>query len=244
MYVANRNLEFVSFKNAFCADLFANQNNSVKLTLENTTNETRYDFSISVAQNKENTTIHLPKISAFSEEVVQLEWFPLKRGWQILPRFQIETTYPFGMLRAWRNYQSTDRLLVFPEKRGEPFFRNSENASRDLGSQGLFRDHREYSIGDQVRRIDWRASSKHQELLIKNFENQESRSFEFSWQDTQFINDYESRISQLALWIDICESQNFQYSLQIDRKKTAVDKGLQHYRQCLKILAEMPEVNQ
>lgn len=241
MYIANRNLEFIRFKNAYCSDLFAGEINKVTLTLENSAAKSRYAFTVSVRGSEEFFSISIPEISALSEKTVELDWLPQQRGWQVLPRFQIETTYPFDMLRAWRNYQSTDSVLVFPKKKGISSIQTSDGNSQNFYSQGLFRDHREYFPGDQVRRIDWRASSKHQELLIKNFENQEAPSYNLKWEDTLFIANYEDRISQLALWLDLCESQGFHYSLAIPRIASGSGKGLIHYRHCLKILAEMPE---
>lgn len=241
MYVANRNLEFIRFKNAYCGDIFAKQSNPVKITIENIYNKNRYAFNVllKATDGEPVVTKEIPEIPALNERFVELSWTPQKRGWQSLPRFQIESTYPFDMLRAWRNYLSSDKVLVFPEKKGNNSFPITSRSSQNAGQQGLFRDHREYSAGDQVRRIDWRASTKHQDLLVKVFENDESNSYEFSWGDTKHLTNFEARISQLALWIDLCERQNASYSLKIGSTQLKLNRGLNHYRECMQYLAEL-----
>lgn len=240
MYVANRNLEFVRFKNAFCGDVFANQSNPVRITIENTSAKPRYDFKVLIREGKTVAAEKdLPDIPAMNEKLIELLWSPKQRGWQALPRFQIESQYPFGMLKAWRNYLSTDKILVFPEKKGNLVFPSTKHSQKNSGQDGLFRDLREYSKGDQVRRIDWRASTKHQDVLVKIFENEDSQSFEFTWNDTSHINSFEDRISQLALWIDTCERQQVNYSVEIGLQFLKLSKGPQHFRNCMKLLAEL-----
>ncbi len=86
-------------------------------------------------------------------------------------------------------------------------------------------------------RIDWRASARRQELLVKNFEEMEKPSLRFSWEQTENIVSAEDRISQLCLWVDLADRQGHAYSLELGPHATGMDRGPAHRKACLKILA-------
>lgn len=127
--------------------------------------------------------------------------------------------------------------LVYPAKKGDPQFPQKSYGSEDLKNSGLFRDHREYQSSDSTMRIDWRASARRQELLVKNFEEMEKPSLRFSWEQTSHLTDFESRISQLCLWIDEAEKRGHAYSLDLNNIKTPLERGPSHWKTCLESLA-------
>lgn len=245
MWLTNRNLEFVRFKAVSAVDVFACQENSVRVAVENSSQRPAFGFSVFTNDSafpvpSEDAQV-IREIPALSESLVELSWQPSARGWHALPRLQIESTFPFDLLRTWRTFRPTEKVLIYPERKGSSTFPINMRASQNADQQGLFRDLREYSSGDPVKRIDWRASTKHQELLIKVFENEESPSFVFTWENTKHLGSFEDRISQLALWIDLCEKHGNSYSLQVGSHALPLTKGLLHYRECMKVLAELSQ---
>ena len=235
MWLTNRNLEFIRFKNVFCGETFAGIKNPVRLTLENTGKSSSYALNVTGPETSQTVKV----ISPLSESLVEVQWQPIHRGWQRLPRFQVESTFPFDLLRTWRGFSSPEMFLVYPQRKGSPQFPKSGKSSSNLDQQGLFRDHRPFYSGDSVKRIDWRASAKHQEILLKVFESDDSHSFAFTWEDTRHLPQFEDRISQLALWIDLCEKQKSTYSLDIGNISFPMNQGQNHYRNCMKFLAEL-----
>lgn len=235
MWLTNRNLEFIRFKSASAGDAFAREQTHLHISIENKGKLPAYAFDVSL--NDVHTQI--TEISPRSEGTAQLAWVPEKRGWQAIPRLEIESTFPFDLLRTWRTYLSPEQVLVYPEKKGSHFFPTSVRTNQNVDSQGLFRELREYQSTDSVKRIDWRASTKHQKTLVKVFEGEASQSFEFTWEDTKHITHFEDRISQLALWIELCEKSGHSYALKIAKREEPLGKGRTHYRNCMRLLAEL-----
>lgn len=235
MWLTNRNLEFIRFKAVTAIDAFAKEKNPLRISIENIGKRPAYAFDLSI----EDAHAQMTEIAPYSEGLSELVWMPEQRGWQTLPRVEIESTFPFDLLRTWRTFASPEQVLVYPEKKGSHFFPTSVQANQNVDSQGLFRELREYQTTDSVKRIDWRASMKHQKTLIKVFEGEAAQSFNFQWEDTKHIANFEDRISQLALWLELCEKGGNNYSLRIVKREEPLGKGRAHYRNCMRLLAEL-----
>ena len=57
------------------------------------------------------------------------------------------------------------------------------------------------------------------------------------------LPNFEDKISQLALWIELCEKNRIEYRLLLPLYKTAFGLGDTHYRQCMEHLALLEEKN-
>jgi uncharacterized protein (DUF58 family) len=179
MHLANANLKNIELKRMLPHKAFANKAAQIDVVIENQSFKTRYAINI-----KLNGTVitEIKSIPAQSESLVSLDFTYTRRGRQKLPKLTCESLFPFDLLTIWRNYQSSDEVLVYPELKGQT------TLPRNLGSaenseQGLYLEHREYTKGDPIQRIDWRASAKHQDLLVKKFESQNKQQFSFSFSD-------------------------------------------------------------
>lgn len=241
MYIANRNMQFTFITDVTVQHVFAEQENKIGVTLNNKSDISRYDFEITYQNDPKKEKTIVPEIEALRDSITQVSFTPLKRGYQNLPRFLIESHYPFQMLRTWRYFRSNEQILVYPALKGSHEFPVREKSSNALGEQGLFRDHKVYSPGDPIRRINWLQSSKHQEVLIKNYESNQDHSYDFFWEQTATLNNFEDRVSQLAVWVHNCETNGHQYALHLNNKKIDSGKGLIHYRDCMKLLALLNE---
>jgi len=101
----------------------------------------------------------------------------LARGRHAVRRTFIESTFPFGVLRARRKIAGPRALVVYPEPssrflgrsllevRGELLGPRAPEAG-DLQPAGL-RDHRE---GEGLRGVHWRASARRGKLVMKEWE--------------------------------------------------------------------------
>lgn len=240
MYIANRNMQFTFITDIQAQDIFAEQENSISITVNNSSDISRFDYSVSYQKSK-NKSLPISEIEAQRTSTTTVNYAPQKRGYQKLPRFEIQSLYPFGMLKTWRYYWPKEEILVYPSLKGSHEFPLSDQNSNHSGEQGLFRDHKIYAPGDSTRRINWIKSSRYQEILVKNYESNQDQSYEFHWEQTARLLDFEKRISQLALWVHNCEQSGKSYSLTLKSKTIPTSKGLLHYRDCMKLLATLKE---
>lgn len=239
MVITDRNIHRIKISACSIPSCYVGEDAVVQLHLYNT--DKRPSFLIEGKIAGEISSVKT--IDAGSAATLGLKWKPTKRGWNQAPRVQIQSSYPFGMLNSWKLYHNKEKILVFPARRGFMNIPLNQRASELSGELGLFRDLREYLTSDSSRRIDWRASTKHQKLLTKNFESEGTQAYHFSWLQTQALEDFERRISQLAAWIDLCEKMGYNYSLEIGSFISGVSHGNFHYQKCLQFLAELePEM--
>ncbi len=142
-------------------------------------------------------------ITASSQAILKLKLPAKKRGWLVAPRISFFTEFPLSLFHVWAYANLDMRCLVYPHPApaGLPV-----PSSPDQGSTGAidassgdddFAGHRNYQFGDSPRRVDWKASSREQGLLTKQFQGEAASAIWFDWAQTPGV-DAESRIRQLA----------------------------------------------
>ena len=123
-----------------------------------------------------------------------------------------------AMLHAWRNLAG----ITLEIAKAEP----------------VFAGHRIYQLGDSPKRVDWKASSREQGLLIKQYHGAAQRTLWLDWEATPGA-DAEQRISQLTRWVIDADACGLRYGLRLPAQTLAPDTGEHHYRRCLQALALM-----
>jgi uncharacterized protein (DUF58 family) len=235
MVATNRNTDGIEITNIQPEGFFAEESGNVLVTLKNTRAVELWSFEIFFQKNPDQV-VH-SSVKEKSEEVVEVPFASETRGEVQLPRLILQSTFPFGLFRAWQAHRKNPRVLVYPARKGSQDFPAGATNADHQQNVGLFRDHRHFQSSDPVRRIDWRASARRQDLLVKNFEEGDKPSLHFRWDQTRHLNDFETRLSQLSLWIDTAEINGNEYSLELGDFKSTFSRGPQHRRQCLEVLA-------
>lgn len=235
MVVTNRNVQAVGFSRILSGELFAEEEGKLRIELRNTTTATSYEIEV-VTDRKIKDALR-STVTPELESVVPVAWTPKQRGLQTVPSLRIQGAYPFDLLQAWKVIKEPGRVLVFPARKGVTEFPMGSGAESVAESLGLFLNHKVYQSGDPVRRIDWKASARRNEVLIKKYEEPEKPALNFSWEQTESLPDPELRLSQMAMWIDQAEAQNYVYSMRLGAVQTPSAKGREHWRRCLEILA-------
>ena len=99
-----------------------------------------------------------------------------RRGWLRPGRLRVESRFPLGLLVAWSWVDLRQQALVYPRPlAGEPFLapgaEDAEDQGRALASTGVddYQGLRAYQPGDSRRRLHWKAFSRGQGLLVKDF---------------------------------------------------------------------------
>lgn len=110
---------------------------------------------------------------------VQYDLRPLRRGLYAIGPFVAEHEDPFGFATSTVAIGSPDQLVVVPElsslSEGGPTLADGEGEAHLVQRRVTGNDDdlttREYRIGDALRRVHWRASARHGELMVRQEEH-------------------------------------------------------------------------
>ena len=246
MLITNQNIEAIQVKDIHSVHVFAREKNQLPVCLRNSQGlRDSWNIGLQIMTNSTFEESYAPSVKALEELRVLVPWTPVFRGLQKIPRLKIQSRFPFGMLRAWKYYEVTASVTVFPERKGQLDLPAStggidqDETKFETDTKGYFRDFRLYQKTDNPNRIDWKRSLKHQKHLVKNYEAEAAgeKKVLIDWDLTANLQNFEDRISQLALWIDEAQRKHEFYSLKISNMQTGYELSLNHYKHCMQILA-------
>jgi uncharacterized protein (DUF58 family) len=220
--------------------VFAGETAIFKFAVLEVSNRARY--SIFAAFSGQEADIQ--DIPALGENTFKLSLPSQKRGWLIAPRITFSTEFPLSLFHVWAYAKTTSQCLIYPN----PSLRSQIIPSADAdGAKGQlsstqgdddFAGHRNYQFGDSPKRVDWKASSREQGLLVKQFQGEVSSALWLDFNATTG-NNHELRISQLARWVVDANAQNLKFGLRLPLLNIQPSTGEMHYHQCLAALALM-----
>ncbi|HET7395215.1 MAG TPA: DUF58 domain-containing protein [Gammaproteobacteria bacterium] len=164
-----------------------------------------------------------------------------RRGWLVLGRLSVETTYPLGLFRAWSWVHMEMRTLVYPAPAayGPPLPQPAEGYGsgrpNDQGDED-FSGLRSYRAGDSPRHIAWKVSAREQMLLTKQFTGSGEQT---RWLDANLLPQFnpEQRLSILCRWVLDAHAQNLHYGLRLPGESIAPGSGDAQRERCLQALA-------
>ena len=166
-----------------------------------------------------------------------------QRGWQSLPRLHLWSSWPFGLFRAWSWLYPDQSVLVWP--RPEAAGPSPHAPADDARPMRLHRGDelaalRDYRAGDPQRHIAWKVSARHDNLLVKDFEQPQSHpQWQLDWRQLGGL-DSEARIARLARWLNEAQALRRNYSLWLPGHEIASSSGPLHYARCMNALAQLP----
>ncbi|GEM_PF-2215235 len=183
--------------------------------------------------------------SLYEKESGQLSSVAVKtpaRGIYPLRNFRIASDYPFGFFRFYNRFTLDHALdlIVYPKPEGKPEFPDNivETGRDQLSDQQEVSDIREYSPGDPLSRIHWKASARGTGLVTKQFDGgrtEEEKLFRLSKEMP-----LEKGLSQLSLWIVEAEKQGMAFVLDLGDEQIQAGQGRHHASRCLTNLAGYP----
>lgn len=183
-------------------------------------------------------------IAALGEATLKLSILSQKRGWLKAPRVTFNTEFPVSLFYVWAYAEIDSQCLIYPNPSLHNPILPSTDADESTGQRSTaqgdddFAGHRNYQFGDSPKRIDWKASSREQGLLIKQFQGEASSELWLDFNATTG-NNIELRISQLAGWVVDAKHLNLKYGLHLPNLSINQSSGNSHYHQCLAALALM-----
>lgn len=164
-----------------------------------------------------------------------------RRGYQALPRFVIETTFPLGFFRAWSHVELQQSVLVYPSPASDRVLPQCSagdqegDAATSVG-QDDFAGLRNYQAGDSLYHVHWKTAAKHHILQTKQYVGSASTELMLRWNDS-VLPDTEGRLSQLTRWVLLADASGLPYGLQIPGIRYPADTGMAHKTRCLTALA-------
>jgi len=168
---------------------------------------------------------------------LEIELNTFKRGYFEAEDLFLFSCWPLGLWRVSLVLPSLPRCLVYPELRGEQPLPLQDQFSLDQLALDEISGLDEYQPGDNTRRIDWKASARGEQLLIKSFAGDEAQ--QTLWLTDKAVNhtDKELILSQLAVWVVECQQAGLHYGIKVEGEKCQPNSGEGHRLTSLAMLA-------
>ena len=174
-----------------------------------------------------------------------------RRGWQPLPRLQLQSHYPLGVFRLWSYWQPSARLLVYPAPESpcpplqQPDTQDSHahSAPPQAHSGQQAQDSvRPYQRGDRLRDIAWKKSapalatgSGH--LVVRSGQAAPPQQLWLEAHATG-LTETEAQIARLTAWVLHAHEQGHRWGLRLPSGHTLQPaSGAAHLHDCLRALA-------
>ncbi len=163
------------------------------------------------------------------------------RGYQDVPRIQISTRFPLGLLNAWAWLNLDEKELVYPC----PAHRDSQNrfgnsgqttSGYDRGGDEDFSGLRAYRLGDPPKHVAWKALARTGEMLVTEYRSGDQDIVWIDWADFHGAS-VEARIAGLARKVLEVENAGHRYGLRLPGIEFSPATGPAHRHECLKALA-------
>ncbi|GAB7529170.1 DUF58 domain-containing protein [Pseudomonas sp. 3A(2025)] len=187
--------------------------------------------------------MHQYDVAAAGNSEVELSRPAEVRGWLHAPRLRIESVFPLGILRAWTWLDLEQTVLIYPRPLPgnmpllagvQPHAEDDGQATRGQGVddyQGL----RHYQPGDNRRRVHWKAWSRGQGLLVKDFTDLSGHDLCLDFMVLD--GDIEERLSRLCYWVLELSQRQQAFAMRLPGFEVAMDSGDGHREVCLRALA-------
>jgi uncharacterized protein (DUF58 family) len=165
------------------------------------------------------------------------------RGWFRPGGMRVWTEYPLGLFQLWSWLHPEAPFLVYPalESPAPPLPAGDGQHGEQLNS-GASEEHaglRDYRPADAPRLIAWKASVRHDSLLVRDVERRSGEALRLDYARLGAL-DTESRISRLAAWVVAAEAGQRSYALRLPNETIGPGLGARHRHACLRALALLP----
>ncbi len=237
-----RNLRDLEPLALYVESYFANESTRAVLSLTNKSADPKINLEIlaefSAEHNPATKLVCLFDVSSleklstnsFNTDVM----LPSGRGRYLLRRIRMSSTAPYGLFRAWIYKDLKTDFIVYPAAIGQ---RDLPQAQTALGDD--FSGHKPYTPGDPMGRIDWKVYSRRKEYFIKQFQDGSNPRLNFFLKDAAVENP-ESHLSQLTLWINEAHTKQYDFSLETKSFNSGFGCDKAHLHRCLTELALWP----
>lgn len=187
----------------------------------------------------------LQRVDVMADGLMEIELtLPAEnRGWIRAPRLRVESVFPLSLLRAWSWLDLEQTALIYPRPIAGtmPLLSGVQPHADDEGETTLrsgvddYHGLRPYEAGDNRRRVHWKAWSRGQGLLVKDFTD--SSGLDLCLDFMALGGDIEERLSRLCYWVLILSQRHQPFALRLPGFLSPVSSGETHREHCLRALA-------
>jgi len=182
-------------------------------------------------------------LSADDDETIAFSIPSTTRGWLRPGRLRLSTDYPLGLFRIWSWLNPDAAFLVYPaiEKPAPPLPSGAGNKAERTRSgagdeaSGL----RDYRVTDPPRLIAWKASARHDALLVRDAERRIDDALVLDHAAIAGL-DGEARLRRLTAWVLAAEAAQREYTLHLPDQSIGPGLGGTHRHAALRALALAP----
>jgi uncharacterized protein (DUF58 family) len=166
----------------------------------------------------------------------------IKRGVVSPGELVVDSAYPFGLFRFKVEFYLNIGCFVYPKPipvhklTTQDLLRAHTAEGGSPATADDFKGLRSYQNGDPIQRIFWKAYSRGQGLLIKEFAGAEAPALFFDWHKITAEN-IEKKLSMLCAMILKAHGLKLRYGLKLPGKKIIPDRDEHHKHRCLQALA-------
>lgn len=240
MHHCQRNLASVRITTAGSDSAFVGDPARFHIALENTAAVPRYAITL----RNEYGFAKPARIAAGGRAVFDLHAIADRRGMLKLDQFEISTNYPFGLFRAWSYVHLSASAVIYPKpvslgRMPPPIETDTGGAQEALAGEEDFAGLRAFHAGDSPRRIAWKAYAREEKLVTKLYAGTAVQSHSFDYDALTGLG-VESRLSQLARWIEDAHTEGRAFSLRLPHESIPNNVGAAHRHRCLSALALFP----
>jgi len=237
IFMTYRNMLYLRIGPAIVTPVFAGKPSTIAVQIDNQ----RYSTRFAVGYYLPKSQPLICDIAANAHATIPLPVQYAQRGYQPLPRFIIETTFPLGLFRAWSHVELQQSVLVYPQPGNDKVLPqlsvgNKAGEKHQGAGDDEFEGLRNYRVGDSFYRIHWKSAARHHVLQSKQYVGSANSEVWIAWEDSHF-SDIEKRISQLTQWVMLASNMGIPYGFRIPGVEYALSTGLLHRNNCLKALA-------
>lgn len=237
MHYCHRNLAGIVIRSASTEPVFAGDEATFQIALENTAPLARHELLVA---NDQGTS--LPQlIPANGRAVFELQLPAPRRGLLTLDHFELITRHPFSLFRAWTHVHMNMTCVVYPKPapRGltpPPVETDTGGAQDSVRGDEEFAGMRPFHPGDSPRRIAWKAYAREQGLQVKVYAGTAVTSHVLDWDALTGLGT-EARLSQLCRWIEDAHAAGRAFALRMPGLDIPANIGAGHRQRCLTALA-------
>lgn len=233
-----RNLLNLEIFSGTSRPLFAGETGALELTV-NAGNSERCTIEFNI-EGERTVSQDFPQETA---RTIAVPFAAKERGHVQFAPLTIATRYPLGLIRAWAVFRPDARFWVYPKPvRGPIPASRANDPSQSEGQEAIprgaedFHGLKPYQPGDPLRHIFWKAFSKGQGVLTKEFVNLSGGAVALEW-DLFPDADVEQRLSLLCGLVLKAEETQLSYGLNVPGQSLPPDNGVAHFHACLRTLA-------
>lgn len=244
-----RNLAYLKLSASHGTPVFAGETAQFHIHIDNPSRVDRYALELSCTQIKGSA--QMIDLSAQNRCTTTLAVVAEKRGYLPMPRLQLQTYFPLGLLRAWSTWLPACQTLIFPAPEINPpelpLTPGTQGDTHPSLGNDDFAGVRSYQAGDPLKQLSWKHIARVDTevggiLVTKQFTGANSQTLAFDFDEIPHHFELESRLSRLCSWILEAEKRGMRYSLRIADVYLEADRGEIHQTKCLSMLALYPEV--